>query len=192
MVEEKQQIGTQIVVRQSCTTCEYERKWSTQPSYGQIPDGNVQLSGAIFFNGASCSKVLRTLQSINIASISKSTFYDHASKYLQPTVLHEWKQKQGEMFEQLSQKDDGLILGADGRADSPGHSAKYGSYSVLEERINKVVDIQLVQVYKIHCIYNSINLSPIYFWSGIPGLLLAKPLWHVANCQGVETSKLIA
>ena len=38
------------------------------------------------------------------------------------------------------------MLGSDGRADSPGHSAKYDSYSVLEERINKVIDIQLVQV----------------------------------------------
>ena len=32
------------------------------------------------------------------------------------------------------------------RADSPGHSAKYGSYTVMEQRINKVIDIQLVQV----------------------------------------------
>ena len=42
--------------------------------------------------------------------------------------------------------EGGLVLGTDKRADSPGHSAKYGSYSVLEERINKVIDIQLVQV----------------------------------------------
>uniref|UniRef100_A0AAV2LZS8 Uncharacterized protein n=1 Tax=Knipowitschia caucasica TaxID=637954 RepID=A0AAV2LZS8_KNICA len=31
------------------------------------------------------------------------------------------------------------------RADSPGHSAKYGSYTMMDLKSNKVVDIQLVQ-----------------------------------------------
>ncbi len=65
---------------------------------------------------------------------------------MQPTVYHVWKSQQNEMFEQLAEMSDGLVLGTDGRSDSPGHSAKYGSYSVIEERINKVIDIQLVQV----------------------------------------------
>uniref|UniRef100_A0A8C1SLP2 Uncharacterized protein n=1 Tax=Cyprinus carpio TaxID=7962 RepID=A0A8C1SLP2_CYPCA len=30
-------------------------------------------------------------------------------------------------------------------SDSPGHCAKYGSYSLIEDRVNKVVDVQLVQ-----------------------------------------------
>jgi len=41
---------------------------------------------------------------------------------------------------------DGLVLGADGRNDSPGHSAKYGSYTVMESRINKIIHVELVQV----------------------------------------------
>lgn len=40
----------------------------------------------------------------------------------------------------------GLVLGGDGRNDSPGHSAKYGSYTVMEGRLNKVIHIELVQV----------------------------------------------
>ena len=40
------------------------------------------------------------------------------------------------------------MLGGDRRADSPGHSAKYGSYSVLELNHNIILDIQLVQVKK--------------------------------------------
>ncbi|XP_064153703.1 uncharacterized protein LOC135233762 [Anguilla rostrata] len=31
------------------------------------------------------------------------------------------------------------------RSDSPGHCAKYGTYSLIEDRINKVLDLQLVQ-----------------------------------------------
>ena len=43
-----------------------------------------------------------------------------------------------------------VVLGGAGRADSPGHSAKYGSYTMVELQSNKVIDIQLVQVC---CIY---------------------------------------
>ena len=39
-----------------------------------------------------------------------------------------------------------LVLGGDGRADSPGHSAKYGTYSLLELLCNKIIDFRLVQV----------------------------------------------
>ena len=45
-----------------------------------------------------------------------------------------------------SNMDGGLVLGGDGRADSPGYSAKYGSYMLIELRTIKVVHMQLVQV----------------------------------------------
>ena len=39
-----------------------------------------------------------------------------------------------------------LTLGGDGRADTPGHSAKYGSYGLLDLDLMLVVHIELVQV----------------------------------------------
>ena len=39
------------------------------------------------------------------------------------------------------------MLGGDGRADSPGHSAKFGSYTMMELKKKIVIDIQLVQVH---------------------------------------------
>ena len=50
------------------------------------------------------------------------------------------------VISKLKGKQQGLVIGGDGRSDSPGHSAKYGSYSMLELNLNKIVDIQLVQV----------------------------------------------
>ena len=41
---------------------------------------------------------------------------------------------------------DGVILGGDMRADSPGHNAKYGSYTVMDIETGNVIDVQLVQV----------------------------------------------
>ena len=37
-------------------------------------------------------------------------------------------------------------VGADGRADTPGRSAKFGSYGIIDMSSNKVLHIELVQV----------------------------------------------
>ena len=39
-----------------------------------------------------------------------------------------------------------VALAGDMRADSPGHSVKYGSYSCMDVVTKKIVDLQLVQV----------------------------------------------
>lgn len=51
-----------------------------------------------------------------------------------------------ELFKELRKEKRPLILGGDGRADSPGHSAKFGSYTVVELKRKVVIDVQLVQV----------------------------------------------
>jgi solute carrier family 8 (sodium/calcium exchanger) len=46
----------------------------------------------------------------------------------------------------MKDKELPLILGGDGRPDTPVHSAKYGSYAMLDLNLMMVVDFQLVQV----------------------------------------------
>ena len=46
-----------------------------------------------------------------------------------------------------------LELAGDERSYSPGHAAKYGGYNVNDQRIDKVLEIQVVQVQ-----YNNIFL----------------------------------
>lgn len=41
-----------------------------------------------------------------------------------------------------------LNLDGDGRCDNPGHSAKYGTYTLMDEDIGNVVTFQVVQVTK--------------------------------------------
>ena len=41
---------------------------------------------------------------------------------------------------------DPIDLCGDGRADSPGHNAKYGTYTLMEESTGKIIDFHLVQV----------------------------------------------
>ncbi|KAG0715443.1 hypothetical protein GWK47_011904 [Chionoecetes opilio] len=153
LVEEKFRKGTKVVIRQECRFCGPIKEWSSQPSYiGDIPAGNLQLSGAILFTGASPTKTLRVLKAMNIATTCSSTFNNHMSRFLVPTVLHNWQEEQKRLFEELKNMDGGLVIGCDGRSDSPGYCAKYGSYTIMEERINKIIDQQLVQVRILSCL----------------------------------------
>ena len=86
------------------------------------------------------------LKFMNVASISERTFYHHTSSCLNPVVIQQWKGHQQDLLNSFLEKDNGLILTGDGRCDSPGYSAKFGSFTLTEQKINRVVDFQLVQV----------------------------------------------
>ena len=98
------------------------------------------------FPGCSTAKSLRMLKLMNVATISERTFYRHTSSYLNAVVIQQWKKHQQDLIGGFLEKNDGLILAGDGRCDSPGYSAKFGSFTLIEQRMNRVVDFQLVQV----------------------------------------------
>ena len=57
-----------------------------------------------------------------------------------------WVNHQSSLLQSISSQSWNVFLSGDGRADSPGHSAKFGSYTVIDVFYNKVVDFKLVQV----------------------------------------------
>jgi len=115
-------------------------KWDSQPVINDVPAGNILLSAAILFSGSLPSKTLQVLRIYGCASIR------HQSSFLQPAICNVWNEHQAGLFKQLRREKRPLIIGGDGRADSPGHSAKFGSYSLMELQKKVIIDIQLVQV----------------------------------------------
>lgn len=49
--------GTFLAVEQRCPHCDFFRKWNSQPVIQSTPAGNLQLSIAVYANGASFFKV---------------------------------------------------------------------------------------------------------------------------------------
>ncbi|KAF4112999.1 hypothetical protein G5714_005544 [Onychostoma macrolepis] len=114
---EKQE-GTFVKIKQVCAACGYQSFWQNQPMlHRNMPACNLLLSGAIHFSG--CMRL-----------------------YTIPTIVQAWQNEQAGVIRDLN-KMRRLILSGDCRSDSPGHCAKYGTYSLIEDRINKVLDIQL-------------------------------------------------
>ena len=145
---EKSICGSLLRIKQFCGSCKQTWCWDSQPFLGSIPAGNILTSAAILYSGSLPTKALRIFQILKCPSISTTTYFRHQSKILQPVVEQAWFNHQSSLLQSISSQSRNLFLSGDGRADSPGHSAKFGSYTVIDVFCNKVVDFKLVQVYK--------------------------------------------
>uniref|UniRef100_A0A9J8A9J5 THAP-type domain-containing protein n=1 Tax=Cyprinus carpio carpio TaxID=630221 RepID=A0A9J8A9J5_CYPCA len=134
-------IGTLLRVKQHCAYCEYSSDWSSQPMVNNIPAGNLQLCAAVLFTGSSFCQISKFLDAFKIQGISESCFNKHQAKLLIPTINWQWKIDQDDAIENAI-ANGAVTLGGDMRADSP---AKYGSYTMMDLKANRVIDIQLVQ-----------------------------------------------
>jgi len=139
-------IGSCVSVTQICTNCDFSRTWTSQPFVANVPAGNISISAAIYFTGGSFSKAKKFFTALRLESITEATFYSHARQFLQPTILSLWKSCQTELLADICECSGDVVLGGDMRADSPGHCAKFGSYTMMDLRSNRVIDIQLIQV----------------------------------------------
>ena len=99
---------------------------------------------AILYSGSLSTKTLQFFTALKCATITTKTYFRHQKRFLHPAVNSVYMRHQTELIKSCCNRD--LILAGDGRADSPGHSAKFGSYTVIDLDSNKVLDFQLVQV----------------------------------------------
>ena len=131
----------------------HQINWSSQPVHNRMPLGNLFIAASCLFSGSQCSKLFTFLNHLKMPSIAIRTYCKIQRALLIPTILSVWKRCQQQIFEKLPPKP--LVLGGDARMDSPGHSAKYGSYSLMDLRTNEILDLQLVQVQIFLCIKSS-------------------------------------
>ena len=158
--------GTNITINQQCDDCPYIRTWQSQPKLPNgMSAGNIALSAAILFTGASPTAVIKLLNHYHCSSISYSSFLDHQRSYLFPIITKQWETQKNELIATLS--DRPVDLAGDGRADSPGHCAKYGTYTLMDTSTNMVLQVHVVQVSNITHLIN--------LWSLIEPIVIKSP-----------------
>ena len=112
---------------------------------GKHPAGNIFLSFGILMAGASVSKVPLVFWHMGVFAIRSRTFFTHQSKIIIPAILQHWEPYRENLVKKVKGMED-IVWSGDGRFDSLGHSAKYGTYSMFCSPINKVVHFELLQV----------------------------------------------
>ncbi|XP_051952543.1 uncharacterized protein LOC127622482 [Xyrauchen texanus] len=110
-----QQEGTFLKIKQVCASCGYHRFWQNQPMLHR----NMPTCNLLLSGAIHFTGCLatQTLRMLTLFGLQCIS----ASSYFR----HQ--------------------RATPSLSDSPGHCAKYESYSLIEDRVNKVVDVQLVQ-----------------------------------------------
>uniref|UniRef100_A0A1X7VHY2 Uncharacterized protein n=1 Tax=Amphimedon queenslandica TaxID=400682 RepID=A0A1X7VHY2_AMPQE len=138
-------IGTFLRIKMLCPLCSYQYTWESQPLINSIPAGNLALSTAILCSGSLPTKTITLFKLMNCSTINESTYFKYQRNYLNQAIQTTWIEHQNSIIASFKKNKDRLILGGDGRCDSPGYCAKFGSYTFLELQNNVITDIQLVQ-----------------------------------------------
>ncbi|XP_074648915.1 uncharacterized protein LOC141904248 [Tubulanus polymorphus] len=113
--------STCLTVRTQCKLCNHRTTWKSEPSIKGIPVTSILLSVGILLTGSLTAKVIRLFNFIKIQCLSTRTVYNHHSKYIHAAIRQVWERKRESMLDSL--KSSPLLIGGDGRCDSPGHSA---------------------------------------------------------------------
>ncbi|XP_067047191.1 uncharacterized protein [Acropora muricata] len=138
------QTGTMMTIQSSCSSCSDTFIWQSQPYLlGKFPAGNLLLSFAILCAGASVNKVLLVFRHMGMLIYSEPTYYYHQRHLLIPAIVSFWRSYQAKLINSLNGKE--VTLAGDGRHDSMGHSAKYGTYTIFCCTVGLIIHIVLVQ-----------------------------------------------
>ena len=103
---------------------------------------NVQLSAAILLSGNNFIKFELFSKFLGLANISETLFYRVQKLYCSPAIQNMWGQVKHAVQEYLP--TTGVTIAGDGRNDSPGHTARYCVYTLMEESTKMVVDLEVV------------------------------------------------
>lgn len=139
----KRLFGSYVAIEQRCRHG-HKYVWGSQPVHGMMPVGNILVAASIFFTGSSPVRVLNMFRTLRIPVIAFRTYNLMQSSYLIPAVKKVWSDYQNDLL--TSMMDTRCDISGDARCCSPGHTAKFGSYTVMDIHSSKVLDVKLVQV----------------------------------------------
>ena len=145
LINEVKNTSMQLHLRITCSR-ECDTEWRSWPLVVNLKGlGNLFVTTSIAFSGIPFAKFERFAKFFNLKSISDKLFYQLRRDAVFPVVVKKWKQQRKRML-QLSKQQEKVVLVGDGRCDSPGHSAKYCTYTFMEANTGNVVDTVVVPV----------------------------------------------
>ena len=136
--------GSALKVTTFCKNA-HSKEWVSQPNLKRAAAGNLLLSGAILFTGSTFSRVSEMASTINLAFPGESDYLNYQRRHLFPIINEYWHKEKAAVLSDLLDRESLTLLG-DGRCDSPGFSAKYGTYTMMDQETKKIVDFEVCHV----------------------------------------------
>ena len=135
--------GSMFSVKMQCVN-NHLTSWNSQPLIKNTAAGNLLASAAILFSGNTFSHIAQFASFLNMKFFSHTTYYNIQKRYLFPTVNKAWIEERSSVLDDIKSNGPVNLIG-DGRCDSPGHSAKYCTYTMMTDE-GKVAAMNVVQV----------------------------------------------
>ena len=117
-------------------------RWASSAMINKMYTTNFQTAVAIMLSGNLFVKISLLAKFMHLKFICESTFYRVIKLYMAPVVERWWQCMQHEILSKLG--GTRVSVAADGRNDSPGHSATYCMYTFMEENSKLVLHQELV------------------------------------------------
>ena len=134
-------IGTTLVANISCQAGHAFRFCSSH-EVSQMYVNNIQVAAAVLLSGNNFGKVKRLSESMNLAFVSKSSYFRIQRVYLLPAVDEWWGWMRGQLMEEFRGQE--VACSGDGQCDSPGFSAKNLCYFIMEVTSKYILEVQIV------------------------------------------------
>lgn len=103
---------------------------------------SVLLASSVLVSGNNFEKVSLLAKGMNLKYVSSSFFSRMQSLYALPSITDLWSKMKEVVWKVF--ENDVLVICGDSRMDSPGFSAKYCVYTMMEHYLNIIVDLEVV------------------------------------------------
>ena len=113
-------------------------------AWGTLAAGNLLVPAVSLFSGLTFTAFASIARTFNLLMITKSYFYRIQKVCLYPVVYSTFILLQEAVLAFL--RDKGLYLSGNGQWDSPGYSAKYCTYSIIDSVSDLILDYRLIQL----------------------------------------------
>lgn len=135
--------GLLLTVDYSCSLG-HRKVWHSGPSKHRQPLINAEVVGAAKMSGIGFTGLQELFQLLEMPIISGKTFYNLAKRWLYPLITEQFTRMKSEIIRELRSTGN-LVLCGDAQFDSPGYSAKFCTYTIMDCTTNKVVDTIVIQ-----------------------------------------------
>ena len=136
--------GRPLIVTLHCVK-DHVTTWRSQSTVNHAYECTLRLSAGILFSGSTFQRV-KIFDFANVVFIRKTQYNNIQKRYLFPAVNKVYCGHQNSILENLRANDDSNELVGDGRCDSPGYSAKYGTYAPMDSLTDKVIAFFIAHV----------------------------------------------
>ena len=129
--------GVVVVLKLECTQS-HEVSWFSQPQE-RSNNGNIMMTASILLPGLNVTRFIEVMRIANMLCFTDRPYNRIQSEVVFPSVNTIYNKHFPEWLDS-ARNQDCLELVGDGRCDSPGFSATYGTYTLMDEKNNQIID----------------------------------------------------